>query len=136
MATFAAIGVLVMAGQRIAPPQQASNSAESKQHCKVEAPEALKSSASYWCAIGLFKGVTISTDPENVIAVLNFSANGAQVWEMQSSGLINEFRNLTDRMAADAKGKNVSVDVHDAKDERIAACARLKDAERAACQEK
>ena len=60
-----------------------------------------------------------------MIAVLQFSQNGAQAWQMQSAGLIGEFRTSTDRMASAAKGKNVSVDVHDAADKRIAACARL-----------
>ncbi|MBY0493607.1 MAG: hypothetical protein K2Y23_05290 [Cyanobacteria bacterium] len=134
--TFVAIAVLVAAGQRIAPPQQASNSAESRHACKVDAPEALKAAGAQWCAIGLFKSVTVSSDAENVIAVLQFSPNGAQAWQIQSGGLINEFRSLTDRTAIDAKGKNVSVDVHDAADKRIAACARLTAEPMAKCEVK
>ena len=71
-----------------------------------------------------------------MIAVLQFSPNGGEAWQIQSSGLINEFRTMTDRMARDAKGKNVSVDVHDAKDERVAACARRTTDAGAACEEK
>ena len=56
---------------------------------------------------------------------MQFSPNGGEAWEIQSSGLINEFRSLTDRLARDAGGRNVSVDVHDAIDKRIAVCARL-----------
>ena len=136
LATFAAIAVLIAAGQRIAPPQQASNSAESKQSCKIEAPEPLKAIAARWCAIGLFNHVTVSSDEQNVIAVLQFSPNGGQAWQIQSAGLINEFRTNTDRMAADAKGKNVSVDVHDPADKRLAACARLTTEPMAKCEER
>ena len=38
----------------------------------------LRAAAAQWCAIGLFSRVTISTKDDNVIAVLQFSANGAQ----------------------------------------------------------
>ena len=136
IAVFVAIAGLIAAGQRLAPPQQASNSAESRQACKVDAPEPLKAAGARWCAIGLFKSVTVSTDPENVIAVLQFSPNGAQAWQIQSGGLINEFRTGTDRLAADAGGKNVSVDVHDPADKRIAACVRLKTDAAATCEER
>ena len=137
MALLAAIAALVAAGLRIAPPQQASNSAESRQACKLEAPEALKPAGAYWCAIGLFAQVNITeTDEKNVLAVMQFSPNGAQAWQMQNAGLINEFRTLTDRLARDAGGRNVSVDVHNSIDKRIAVCARLTTDEMAACEEK
>jgi hypothetical protein len=135
-ATLLAIAALVAVGLRVAPPQQASNSAESRQACKLDAPDDLRAAGAQWCAIGLFKSVHVTADPENVIAVLQFSPNGGEAWQMQSSGLINEFRTMTDRMARDAKGKSVAVDVHDAKDERIAACARLNTAAAAACEVK
>ena len=133
---LAAMAALVAIGLRVAPPQQASNSAESRQACKVESTDELKSVAKYWCAIGLFSRVTISTKDDNLIAVLQFSQNGAQAWQMQSAGLIGEFRQNTDRMASNAKGKNVSVDVHDASDQRVAVCARRTTDAVAACEEK
>jgi hypothetical protein len=135
---LAVLGIfaLAMLGQRFAPPQQAANSAESRQSCKVESPDELRSAAKQWCAIGLFSRVTISTKDDDVIAVLQFSQNGAQAWQMQSAGLIGEFRTNTDRMASDAKGKNVAVDVHDAADKRIAACARLSTEAAAKCEVK
>ena len=136
LAALAAIVALAMIGQRYAPAQQASNSAESRQACKVESPDEFKSDAKQWCAIGLFSHVTISTKDDNVIAVLQFSQNGMQAWQMQSTGLIGEFRTNTDRMVPDAKGKNVSVDVHDAADQRIAACARLSTEAAAKCEVK
>jgi hypothetical protein len=136
VAVLAAIAVLVVIGQRVAPPQQASNSAESRQACKVEAPDALRAAGKQWCAIGLFKSVDITADPENVIAVLRLSPNGAQAWQIQSTGLVGEFRTLTDRMAQDATSRNVSVDVHDAADKRVAACVRLSTAAAAACEVK
>jgi hypothetical protein len=136
MAALAGIAALVAIGLRFAPAQQASNSAESRQACKLEAPDALKAAGQQWCAIGLFKSVHVTEDPENVIAVLQFSPNGMQAWQIQSSGLVGEFRTLTDRMATDARGRNVSVDVHDAADQRLAACARLSDAAAAACEVK
>ena len=135
-AVLAAIAALVAIGPRVAPPQGASNSAESRQSCKVESPDELKSTAKNWCAIGLFSRVTFSTKDDDVIAVLQFSQNGAQAWQMQSAGLIGEFRTNTDRMASDAEGKNISVDVHDAADKRIAACARLSTDAAATCEEK
>jgi hypothetical protein len=135
-AVLAAIAALVVVGQRVAPAQGASNSAESRQACKLDAPDALQAAGKQWCAIGLFKSVHVTADPENVITVLQFSPNGMQAWQMQSSGLVGEFRTLTDRMATDAKGRNVSVDVHDGGDQRVAACARLSTAAAAACEVK
>ena len=134
---LASIAALVAAGLRIAPPQQASNSAESRQACKLEAPDALKSAGAYWCAIGLFAQVNITeTDEQNVLAVMNFSPNGAQAWQIQSAGLINEFRTLTDRLARDAGGRDVSVDIHNSIDKRIAVCVRLTTDKMAACEAK
>ena len=136
LAALGGIAALIMAGLRVAPAQQASNSAESRQSCQLEAPEPLRAAAAQWCAIGLFKSVTVTADPENVIAVLQFSINGADAWQMQGGGLINEFRALTDRMAPDAKGRNVAVDVHDPSDKRVAACARLTTEPMAKCEAK
>jgi hypothetical protein len=133
---LAGTAALVAIGLRVAPPQQASNSAESRQACKLEAPEALKAAGAQWCAIGLFKHVNLTADPENVIAVLQFSPNGVQAWQIQRNGLVGEFRTMTDRMATDAKGRNISVDVHDAADQRVAACARLSTAAVASCEVK
>ena len=134
---LAGIVVLVALGLRIAPSQQPANSAEARQACKLEAPEALKAAGAQWCAIGLFAQVNITEDEKTVIAVMNFSPNGAEAWQVQSSGLINEFRSLTDRLARDAGGnRDVSVDVHDALDKRIAVCARLTTAKMAECEQK
>ncbi len=133
---FVAIAALIGIGLRVAPPQQASNSAESRQACQLDAPEPLRAAAAQWCAIGLFKSVTVTADPENAIAVLQLSVNGGDVWKMQSTGIMNDFRNLTDRLASDAKGLNVAVDVHDASDQRIAACARLTIEPEAKCEQK
>ena len=134
LAALGAIAALVAIGQRVAPFGQASNSAETRSTCKMDAPEPLRPAAAHWCAIGLFSQVTITEDKENVIAVLLFSPNGAQAWEMQSGGIINEFKSLTDRTATDSGGRNVSVDVHDAMDKRIAACARLATESAAKCE--
>ena len=131
---LAGIAALAILGQRFAPSHQAANSAESRQSCKVESPDELRAAARRWCAIGLFSRVTISTKDDDVIVVLQFSQNGAQAWQMQSAGLIGEFRTNTDRMASDATSKNVAVDVHDAADKRIAACARLTTDPAARCE--
>ena len=136
LAAFLGIATFVALGLRVAPPQQASNSAESRQACKLDAPEALKAAAAQWCAVGLFRSVTVTEDKENVITVLQFSMNGGDAWKMQNTGLLLEFRNMTDRIANDAKGKNVAVDVHDASDQRVAACARLTTEEMAKCEAK
>ena len=136
LAVLAGIVALVLVGQRVAPPQRAANSAEARQSCKIEAPDELHSAARQWCAIGLFSRVTISTKDDNLIAVLQFSQNGAQAWQMQGAGLVGELRQNTDRMAAEAKGRNISVDVHDPADERIAACARLSTEAAAKCEVK
>ena len=135
-AVLAAIFGLATIGARYAPTQQASNSAESKQSCKVESPDELKQAAKYWCAIGLFSRVSLAIKDKDLIAVLLLSPNGGQAWQMQSAGLIGDFRTNTDRLAAAAPGKNISVDVHDASDKRIAACARLTTEAAAKCEAK
>lgn len=136
LAALTAIVVLSVIGMRYAPVQQAANSAESRQACQVEAPEGLKAAASQWCAVGLFSRVTASIEKEEVIAIVQFSQNGMQGWQMQSGGLVGEFRSLTDRMAADAAGKNIAISVQDPADRRVAACARLNTEKEAKCEAK
>lgn len=136
VAALAAIAVLSVIGMRVAPIQQAANSAESRQACKLDAHESLRAAAAQWCALGLFGQVAATMDKDNVIAIVQFSQNGVAGWEMQSGGLITEFRSLTDRMAADAPGKNVSISVQDPADRRIAACARPATDATAACEVK
>jgi hypothetical protein len=130
------IAILVFAGLRMAPPQQAANSAESRQECHVEAPDTLQAAAKQWCANGLFSRVVVTEDDKNVIAVLHFSPNGTHVWQLQSNGLLASFRPLTERLAADGGGRNVAVSVHDASDKRIGACARLTTDAAATCEAK
>lgn len=131
-----AIAALTAIGLRVAPLEQAANSAESRQTCKVEAPEALRASAQDWCANGLFANIKVTEQPENVIAVAQFNTNGSHLWQMQSSNLLGSFRSLTEKMAAHAKGRNVAVSIQDGADERLAACARLSTDAAAKCEEK
>jgi hypothetical protein len=135
-ALILAIGVLVVLGLRVAPIEQASNSAEARSECKVEGPDEWKPTAQEWCANGLFTRVAVTSDEENVIAVAHFSPNGTHVWQLQSTNLVNSFRQLTDKTAARAKGRNVSVSVQDPDETRVVACARLSSDAAAACEEK
>lgn len=130
----AAATALAVLGQRLSPPQRGPTGAESRDGCRIEALEALRSAASQWCANGLFTRVSVTGDDEHVIAVAQFSPNGSQVWQIQSTNLLATFRGLTDRMAADARGRNVSISVHDAADRRVGACARLSTDATAACE--
>jgi len=125
IAIVVAVIALAMIGQRLSPPQQGPGGAQSNQPCKIEALDELRVPASQWCANGLFSRVSITGDKENVIAVAQFSPNGAQIWQIQNAGLLATFPGLTDKIAGAAGGRHVSVDVHDAADRRVAACARL-----------
>lgn len=131
-----AIAALTAIGLRVAPLEQAANSAESRQSCEVEAPTALRASAQEWCANGLFANIKVTEQPENVITVAQFNTNGSQMWQMQSSNLLGSFRTLTEKMAANAKGKNVAVSIQDGADERLAACVRLSTSAAATCEAK
>lgn len=135
VALTATIAIAVL-GQRLAPPVMGPTGAESTSGCKVEAPDELKAAAKQWCANGLFQRVSVTGDKENVIAVAQFSANAAQLWQIQSGSLLPNFRVLTDRMADDAAGRNVAMSIHDAADHRIAACARVNTDKAAVCGEK
>ena len=135
-ALIIAIAVLVMVGLRVAPIEQASNSAEARNECKVEGPEEWKPTAQEWCANGLFARVALTSDKENVIGVAHFSANGAHVWQLQSTNLVHSFRQLTDQTAARAKGRHVSVSVQNPDETRIVVCARLSSDAAAACEAK
>lgn len=119
-----AVIVLAIVGQRLSPPQQGPSGGQSNEPCKIEALSEMKGAAEQWCANGLFGQVSITGDKENVIAVAQFSPNGSQIWQIQSNGLLATFPGLTEKMAAAASGRNVSVSVHDATDQRVAACAR------------
>jgi hypothetical protein len=129
-----AIAVLVMVGLRVAPIEQAPNSAEARNECKVEGPEEWKPTAQEWCANGLFAHVALTSDEENVIGVAHFSANGAHVWQLQSTNLVNSFRQLTDQTAARARGRHVSVSVQNPDESRVLVCARLNTDSAAACE--
>lgn len=120
-----AVIALAMIGQRLSPPQQGPSGAQSSEPCQVDTLlTGLEAAAKQWCANGLFSRISITGDKENLIAVAQFSPNGSQIWQIQSNGLLATFPGLTDRMVAAAKGRNVSVSVHDAADQRVAACAR------------
>src|SRR5215212_10314386 len=120
------IVALALAGQRLAPAAQAPGGADfRKQRCDVDAPEPLHAAAKRWCGDGLFLKATVTTpDADNVVAVMQFTPNGAQSWQLQSGLLMGEFRSLTEQMAAAAPGRNVAVALHDAGDRRIGACVR------------
>ena len=136
IALVVSIAVLVTVGLRFAPIEQASNSAEARNECKVEGPDEWKATAQEWCANGLFARVAMTSDKENVIAVAHFSANGAHVWQLQSTNLVNSFRQLTDQIAARASGRTVSVSVQNPDETRVVVCARPGGDAAAACEEK
>ena len=136
VALIASIAVLVGIGLRVAPIEQASNSAEARSGCDIEGPEEWKPTAQEWCANGLFARVAVTSDKENVIAVAHFSPNGAQLWQLQSTNLVNSFRQLTEQTAARANGRNVSVSVQNPDETRVVACARLSSDSAADCEAK
>jgi hypothetical protein len=129
-----AVIALAMAGQRLAPPQQGPSGGQSNEPCRVEALTEMKAAAEQWCANGLFSRVSVTGDKENVIAVAQFSPNGGQIWQIQSSGLLATFPGLTEKMVTAAGGRNVSVSVHDPADQRVAACARATTDTEAKCE--
>lgn len=130
------IAALTAIGLRMAPMEQAANSGDSRQSCEVEASESLRPSAQEWCANGLFANVKVTEQPENVITVAQFNTNGAHMWQLQSSNLLGSFRTLTEKMAANAKGRDVAVSIQDGADEGLAACARLRTDTAAICEAK
>jgi hypothetical protein len=136
VALVVSIAVLVGIGLRYAPIEQASNSAEARNECRVEGPEEWKATAEEWCDNGLFARVAVTSDEANVIAVAHFSANGAHVWQLQSTNLVNSFRQLTDQIASRAKGRSVSVSVQNPDETRLVVCARHSGDSAAACEEK
>jgi hypothetical protein len=123
-AVVTAVVGLALAGQRLAPPVQTPTGSDSRATCHVEAPEALRAAAQHWCTNGLFARVSVTGDAKHVIAVAQLSTNGAQVWQIQNSGLLSSFRALTSEMATASSGRDVSISVQDAADRRLAACAR------------
>lgn len=126
IAIVLAIFVLAIAGERLAPPNQAPAGGDVKgQHCDVDAPQPLHAAAKRWCANDLFLKVIVTTaDAENVVAVMQFTPNGAQTWQLQSGLLTGEFRSLTDQLAAAAGGRNINVALNDAGDRRVGVCGR------------
>lgn len=137
VALLVGIVALALAGQRFAPPAQAPSGGDVKgQQCDVDAPEPLHAAAKRWCANDLFlKAIVTTADAENVIAVMQFTPNGAQTWQLQSGLLMGEFRNLTDQLAASAPGRNISVALNDAGDRRVGACGRKTTEPAATCSE-
>jgi hypothetical protein len=137
-AILVAIVVLAMVGERIAPAVQTPvAAASSKQKCDVDArPEELHAAAKLWCKDGLFFRVTVTTNEKAVVGAAQFTPNGAQTWELQSSLLIDDFRRLTNQMAAAAGGRDVGISLNDAGDRRVGACARAKEDAAAVCSTK
>jgi hypothetical protein len=134
VAVVASVIGLALLGSRLSPPVQSPTGSDSRSSCHVEAPEALRASAQNWCTNGLFARVSVTGDDKHVIAVAQLSPNGAQVWQIQNSGLLPTFRGLTDQMAAAATGRDVSISVHDAADHRVGACARVLSDATATCE--
>ena len=58
------------------------------------------------------------------------------MWQLQSTNLVNSFRQLTDQTAARAKGRHVSVSVQNPDETRVVVCARVNSDAAAACEEK
>lgn len=131
---LAGVVVLAMLGSRLAPPVQTANDGGSRSTCHVEAPQVLREAAQHWCTNGLFARVSVTGDDKHVIAVAQLSPNGAQVWQIQTSGLLPTFRGYTDQMAAVSGGRDVSIEVHDAADKRVGACARVPTDKMATCE--
>lgn len=131
---------LAVAGERLSPPAQAPGGSGGdfrKQKCDTDAPQPLHDAAKRWCADGLFLKVTVTpSDAKNILAVMQFTPNGAQSWELQSGLLMGEFRTLTEHLAAAAPGKNINVDLHDAGDRRIGVCVRALTDASATCSTK
>jgi hypothetical protein len=125
VALVAAAIALAVAGQLFAPPNLAPVGGDTRQQCDVEAPEPLHAAAKRWCDDGLFlKAIVTAADAQNVVAVMQFTPNGAQAWQLQSGLLMGEFRTLTDRLADAAGGRNVSVALNDPGDRRVGVCER------------
>ena len=126
IAMVIAIAVLAVVGERFAPPARApvGGAMSTNQKCSVEAPESLHDAARQWCASGLFLKATITTNENTVVGVMQFTPNGAQTWELQSTLLITEFRRLTDQLFAAANGWDVGISLNDAGDRRVGGCAR------------
>jgi hypothetical protein len=137
VAILIAIVVLAMAGERFAPPVQTPvAAASSRQKCDVDAPEVLHAAAKLWCKDGLFLKVTVTTNEKAIVGAMQFTPNGAQTWELQSSLLIDDFRRLTDQMSTAAGGRDVGISLNDAGDRRVGACARAKGDANAVCSTK
>ena len=132
-----AIVVLAIVGERIAPAVQGPvAAASSKQKCDVDAPKPLHDAAKLWCKDGLFLKVTVTTNEKTVIGAMQFTPNGAQTWELQSSLLIDDFKRLTNQMAKEAGGWDVGIVLNDSGDRRVGACARAKEDAAAVCSTK
>ena len=138
--TTAAIGIIIASvvlatiGERVAPAVQGPVAAvSSRQKCDVNAPESLHAAAKLWCRDGLFLKVTVTTNEKAIVGAMQFTPNGAQTWELQSSLLIGDFRRLTDELATAAGGRDVGVSLNDAGDRRVGACARASGDAAAVC---
>ncbi|HUQ89811.1 MAG TPA: hypothetical protein VM096_19770 [Vicinamibacterales bacterium] len=129
-----AIAVLAAVGQRISPTTSTPTAGKSDRKCDVDAPKELKQVAQHWCVSGIVAKVAVRVDENNVVTVVHFSPNGGQAFQLQSANIVNTFRTLTDEMAGASPGRNVSVAVQAASDERIAACARRLTDKSAICE--
>ena len=134
VALIVSIAALVVVGLRVAPIEQASNSAEARNECKVEAPDELQQAATEWCDLELFASMLVTAGKENVVAIANFNPNGDHVWQLQQVNLLESFKQLTDKMAARADGKSIAVSLHTADQTRVAGCARLTSQSTATCE--
>jgi hypothetical protein len=119
-----AVIVLAMIGERVSPANSSPTAGKSDRSCKVDAPEQLRAAANHWCSNGLVARVAVTVDEKTVIAIVHFSPNGAQTFQLQGASIVSTFRTLTEEMAAASPGRDVSVAVHDFGDHRLAACAR------------
>lgn len=130
----AAMIVLALVGHRISPPGSTPTAGKSDRTCNVDAPEALKAAAQHWCASDLVSRVAVTVEEKSVITVVQFSPNGGQTFQLQGASILENFRTLTEEMAAASPGRDVAVQIQGAAERRVAGCARLRTGGAATCK--
>jgi hypothetical protein len=122
--------LVVWIGAAIAPPerQHATRAAvqpadEPDEPCTVEASASARQAARNWCEGGVFTKVNVSTNANNFVVLLQFSAKGQRSWENSKEATLNRFRRLTDEMV-ERTDMNVAFSFHGTDGQILGGCAR------------
>jgi len=120
----------------VTPPEAsgtATTSSEPYEPCVVEAPPSARAAAQKWCEGGVFTKVSVSSDENNFVVLLQFSRQGQRSWSSGKYAILNRFRRVTDEIVKTAD-LNVALSLFDTSGILAGGCFRKRGEAESTCK--